>query len=164
MVQTSLETVCSEISILKNDISTSQEAIISFINGNSGLHQLRQARSNHLVEASEQLLSRHQQFLAKREKLITGMAEPKLMTNNDNHRRPSSENLTLLLQMQGQLRDIAQQISRFAESPSERRDCSFSRTPDKVRETSGLISYLARGICQLLAHFWYAVPMDNEKT
>lgn len=157
MVRTSIESIYSEISILKNDTAISQEAIISLINDSSGLNQLRQARSNHLVEASEQLFSRRQQFLAIRKKPTAGGAEPTLMTNNVgdyNHRRPSSENLTLLLQMQGQLKDLAQQVSLLAESTSAIRDCSFSRTPDKVRETSDLISYLARGICQLLAHFW----------
>lgn len=156
MVQTSIESICSEINILKNDTAISQEAIISLIGDSSGLNQLRQARSNHLVEASEQVLSQHQQFLASRKKLSTGGAKPTLMTNNVgdyNYRRPSSENLTLLLQMQGQLKDLAQRVSLLAESPIIN-DCSFSRTQDKVRETNELLLYLARGTCQLLAHFW----------
>jgi hypothetical protein len=165
MVQTSTERICSEIRMLKNDTTISQEAIISLIN-DSGLIQLRQARSNKLVEASEQLLSRRWQWLANRKKLSTGGAGHTSTTNNVgdySHRKPSSDNLTVLLQMQGQLDDFAQQISLLADSPSVTRDRSFSKSPDRIRETSELISYLARGICQLLAHFWYAVPIGNNK-
>jgi hypothetical protein len=162
MVQASTESICTEISILKNNATISQEAMISLINDNNGFGQLRQAQSNHLVEASEQLISQHGQWLANRKKQTTSGAEPASIINDiedDYDRRPSSENLTLLLQMQRQLEDLAQQVALLAESPSVTRDRPFPVTQDKVKETSELILYLARGIRQLLAYFWYALPI-----
>ena len=165
MVRTSTESICSEISTWKSDVVISQEAIISSINDSSNLNHLRQAQSSHLVEASEQFLSQYGQWLVNRNNQTTDGAEPVSMTNNMgdcNDRKPSSESLTLLLQMQGQLTDLAQQIDFLANSPSVPRDHSFSITSDKLRETGELISYLARGIRQLLAHFWYVLPMSNK--
>lgn len=158
VVRTSTESICSEISSWKNDPIHAQEALIAFINNNNGFSLLRQAQRSHLIEASEQLLSQNGPWLASGKKQNTDGVEPTPVTNDIgdyNHRRPSSENLTLLLQMQGELRDLAHQVALLSNSPSITRDRLFPKAPHEVRQASKLILYLVRGIRQLLAHFWY---------
>lgn len=124
-VQTSTESICSEISSWKNDTTNAPEALIAFINNSNGLSLLRQAQRNHLFEASEQLLSQNRPWLASGKKQNTDGVEPTPVTNDvrdHNRQRPSSKNLTLLLQMQGELKDLAHQVALLSNSPSITRD------------------------------------------